>query len=552
MANKTIKPFKQQAEWIEDVLSGDIHESLYGGARGGGKTWALTVLIREWAKKYPGSTIMLVAQNYNAIETNFMAQFKDNFGSTEGTEWSWNKSTNIIQFLEPYVIKDEHGRILDEGKQGATLIMTYAGTFRQFKDNHQGKNIQLMAIEEAGNHDPEIIKFAITCLRTKVKPGEKKIVPEVLAMTSNPGGPCQYYFNRKYVRPTNNGKNLIINKTVDDAGRKAKRVLQYLPSSLRDNPYLTAEYEQSIRDSMSPELAEAYIHGDWDAVEGGFFKSFVPFHHVIDTVDIPKEWPKIVSMDWAEGGDDCAIIFSAINPYTKQKVIYDALTYRKGLKGKNDPDYIIFNSADAHTSQVAEGIIKHFGSIYEMRQQVRLFIAGDDIFNGKQPWTQTPTGKLIGTSIADLFSQMGIPWQKAEFNRIRRKQGWDMVKEMLVVDVNPVTKEKKPRMVILNKPEMEGLITDLQSAQASVTNPNDISEKGYDMADCIRYSIVGYNTKPMEINSLNKEIIDVRMAKQKEIQDINSNIRKRLGLKPLTKNKCNMLRNKKSFKIKEK
>jgi len=66
----------------------------------------------------------------------------------------------------------------------------------------------------------------------------------------------------------------------------------FIPSKLSDNPTLMADpsYVARLYQSGSAELVRAWLHGDWNIVDGAFFDCWSPESHIVRPFHIPADW----------------------------------------------------------------------------------------------------------------------------------------------------------------------------------------------------------------------------------------------------------------------
>ena len=75
----------------------------------------------------------------------------------------------------------------------------------------------------------------------------------------------------------------------------------FIPAKLKDNPCLLRNdplYPQRLRQSGSEALVKAWLDGDWGSLEGAFFDCWNAAKHVLRTVSLPHDWPRLRSFDW--------------------------------------------------------------------------------------------------------------------------------------------------------------------------------------------------------------------------------------------------------------
>ncbi len=167
--------------------------------------------------------------------------------------------------------------------------------------------------------------------------------------------------------------------------------IQSLPS---DNPKLSQTYWDDLN-TLPEDLRKAWVLGMWDVFEGQAFSSWGP-QHIVDDFDIPDHWPRTVGIDWGYR-DPFAVTYGAINPMNKQVVIYDEI-YQSGLTDEEQARLIRMHS---------EG------------QFIRFYFADPSMWKA-----QTGTVTNI-TSTADIYLKNGIYLQRADNDRLSGKRKLD-------------------------------------------------------------------------------------------------------------------------------
>lgn len=83
----------------------------------------------------------------------------------------------------------------------------------------------------------------------------------------------------------------------------------FIPSLPRDNPFLPADYEESLRKLYPDELVKQLLEGDWDALEAGnYLFKYADIKNAIEReVDIEDSEPNIIGQDIARYGDDSSV-----------------------------------------------------------------------------------------------------------------------------------------------------------------------------------------------------------------------------------------------------
>ena len=250
----------------------DKHRHIaYGGARGGGKSWAVRTKSKLLAFRYPGIKILIVRKTYKELQNNHIEQLT---AELEGFA-KYNRSDKMFRFPNGSTIS--FGYCANEGDLG----------------QYQGAEYDVVFIDEAGQLQESWIRKINLCVR-----GTNGF-PKRTYYTLNPGGPGHAYFKRVFV-----DRNFNPDEDPDD--------YFFIQAKVEDNKSLMDTQPDYLREleNLPPTLRAAWKDGRWDVYEGQFFEDFrdVPEHyqdrrwtHVIEPFEIPDGWTICRSYDFGYG-----------------------------------------------------------------------------------------------------------------------------------------------------------------------------------------------------------------------------------------------------------
>ena len=250
----------------------DKHRHIaYGGARGGGKSWAVRVKAILLASKYPGIKVLIVRRTYKELQNNHIAPLQ---GMLHGIA-KYNKTDK--EFTFPNGSKISFGYCAKESDVG----------------QYQGAEYDVVFLDEAGQMQKSWIDAINACVR-----GTNGF-PKRTYYTLNPGGPGHAYFKRVFV-----DRNFNDDEDPDD--------YFFIQAKVQDNKALMKAQPKYLREleKLPPARRAAWLEGRWAAYEGQFFEEFVddPKHytdrrwtHVIEPFEIPDGWTICRSYDFGYG-----------------------------------------------------------------------------------------------------------------------------------------------------------------------------------------------------------------------------------------------------------
>jgi hypothetical protein len=243
-----------------------VHEIMYGGARGGGKTFGMILKNAIKAARYGEAQKGIFFRRELPQLEAAIDECKRVYLSTG---WSWAEQKKI--FTAP---------------NGATL------RFRPLErdadaEKYQGHDYTDLYFEEITNYpDPR----PINRLRATLRSGAG--VPCQFHATGNPGGPGHHWVKERWIDPAPAGFEVI----KDELG--LERI--FIPAKVADNPALIDNdpgYVDRLKQVGSEALVSAWLQGNWDIVEGAFFDCWNQ-KMILQPFKIPEHWMRFRSFDW--------------------------------------------------------------------------------------------------------------------------------------------------------------------------------------------------------------------------------------------------------------
>ena len=291
----------------------DIPLVFYGGAAGGGKSWAILFDVLKYIDD----------PNYYGVF------FRNTMKQIERTLWPEAKD-----MYEPF-LKDKYGKfkgkadIKEQAKtiifpSGAKVEFSFLDQEKEIKKNWQGAQLTGAYFEEFGNHS----EFAFNYIRTRMRSKSKYKSYIRCTLNPEPGHFCLKYLSRFIDQKTGlaikeySGRMAyyIVDKgqtvtswdkeeLIKKYPNKKPRVYTMIPSSLADNPKMTEnneDYEDDLK-ANDPQNAELLLMGNWlwkPVANGVFERSTIQY---VDKIPMGcvyvRAWDKASSKPAKEGGD---------------------------------------------------------------------------------------------------------------------------------------------------------------------------------------------------------------------------------------------------------
>ncbi len=239
----------------------------FGGARGGGKSWAVRVKALKLCLRYPGIKVLIVRRTFPELLANHITPMREIVPESVAI---YNKTERVMRFVN-----------------GSNILFGYCANEDDLS-RYQGNEFEIIFIDEATQHDEIVFTKLSACLRST------RAFPIRMYLTCNPGGKGHGWVKRLFV---------------DRAYRDGERAEDYtfIQSRVTDNLALMRaqpDYKRQL-EALPPKLRDAWLYGDWGVFDGQFFEEFRnnpnpdrTNTHVIEPFDPPRSWKRLRSYDW--------------------------------------------------------------------------------------------------------------------------------------------------------------------------------------------------------------------------------------------------------------
>lgn len=433
---RTEVPNKQQVKFFKATAK----RICYGGARGGGKSWAMRRKFVMLCMRYPMLKILLLRRTLPELRSNHILPLQSElYGYAKYNQ-------NERAFIFP---------------NGSRLTLGYCDNDNDM-NQYQGQEYDVIGFEEATNFKAEWMVFISTCLRTTRTDFDTRIY-----YTANPGGVGHEYIKRLFI-----DRNFKDGENPDD--------YVFIPATVYDNKVLMQADPDYIKmlEALPAHKRRAHLEGDWSVYEGQVFEEFRDdpehygdrrFTHVIEPFDIPPTWRIYRSFD-----------FGYAKPFSCAwwAVDYDGRLYRiLELYGcvKDEPDVGV--------KWTPNEIFKEIRRIEDEHS----WLKGKSIQGVADPaiWNAE-----YGESIAETAEKYRIYFDKGDNKRIA---GWQQVHYRLQFDEQGI-----PMMYVFKN--CRGFIRTIPLLQYDDNKPEDVDTKQEDhIADETRYICMANPMKPVKV-----------------------------------------------------
>lgn len=235
----------------------------YGGARGGGKSWAIDRKAPLMALHYAGIKILLLRRTYKDLERNHVRALEPLLKGAA----RYSKQEKCFYF--------PNGSILELGYCASESDVL----------QYQGQEYDVIFIDEATQFTEYQFETLTACLRGA------NTFPKRMYLTCNPGGVGHEWVKRLFI-----SKRYKETENPDD--------YEFVAATVYDNKILLENDPGyiSMLDNLSDGLRQAWRDGNWDMLAGQYFSEFNRSIHVIEPFAIPQHWKRYRAIDY---GLDC-------------------------------------------------------------------------------------------------------------------------------------------------------------------------------------------------------------------------------------------------------
>lgn len=344
-------PSERQREFF---LSRARHTA-YGGARGGGKSWAMRRKFILLALRYHGLNLLLLRRTLPELRENHLIPMqRELYGFAV-----YNSAERVFRF-----------------PNGSRIKLGYCDTMQDVYQ-YQGQEYAVIGLEEATHFTEEQMRFLTTCNRTT----RKDFSPRMY-YTCNPGNVGHAWVKRLFI-----DRLYAENENPDD--------YLFIPARIYDNKVLLEADPNYIRqlEALPEELRRAHLDGDWDVHAGQYFREFSRDRHVIEPFEIPSWWRRFRSMDWGYN-DPCCVLWHAVDGENR---VY---TYRE------------LYVRETRAGEVASMVLE-----LSRGESISYTVASPDMWQ-KRGAVLSGAGGFEGETLAELFTTSGLSLTPADNSRV--------------------------------------------------------------------------------------------------------------------------------------
>lgn len=255
----------------------------YGGARGGGKSWAVRVKAILLCLQYYGIKVLILRRSYPELKDNHIMPMQSMLKGIA----KWKETDKMFYFPNNSIIRfgycDSEADVLQ----------------------YQGQEYDVLFLDEA----TQFTEFQFNALKSCVRGANN--FPKRIYLTCNPGNVGHEWVKRLFV-----DKQYKANENPDD--------YSFIPAKVYDNQALLDSDPGyvAVLESLPEGLKRAWLEGDWNVFEGQYFPEYKENVHIVQPFMIPKHWRKYRAIDY--GLDMLACLWIAVDEH-RRAVVYREL-----------------------------------------------------------------------------------------------------------------------------------------------------------------------------------------------------------------------------------
>lgn len=443
------KPIPNSSQAI--ALDTRCHHTLYCGTRGPGKSITQLMRFRRrvgigYGAFWRGVIFDVEFKNLGDIVSQskrFFPQFNDGckfLESAQEYKWKWPTGEELL-FRHIKKLSDY------EGFHGHEY--PYIGFNELTKWHNLDLYNKMMSTNRSSFtpelHTPKLYGQNRKPLRNKNgefvydTPNGKPLPPIPLEVfsTTNPNGPGHNAVKRRFINGASYGKVVRVEVPVFDPKTQQDTVVTKTQvtifGSYRENIYLPAEYiaELDLSTRSNPNLARAWLEGDWDVTAGGALDDlWDSSKHVLPRFKVPTGWRIDRAFDWGSSHPFACCWFAEANG--EEARLADGRTFCPPV-GTLIMVQELYGTAELGSnkglrlpsSEIAKKI-----KFEDNLLRVSKWISGK-VFPGPADNQIRDVREIDVDTIEQKMSDQGVYWEHSDKSPGSRKIGLELVRESL-------------------------------------------------------------------------------------------------------------------------
>jgi phage terminase large subunit len=449
-------PFPKQVEFHRTAAK----YRLYGGAKGGGKSFTLLWEAVLTCLNVPGCNVLLLRRRFTDLDRSLIDHFRKYIPAfLYGGERNFNQTNHVVRFPNGSVLFFGHCQHPGDEEQ-------YNGTEWAF-----------IGIDELTEWEYSMWAYLTAQVRCPHKTDiyGKRFTPSMAGAT-NPGGSGHAWV-----------KNLWIDKKPapgQEPHTYNPKDYAFIRSTVDDNPVYAndASYQETL-DRLPTALREAWKLGNWDVLSGQYFDVFSYQRNVVPAAVarswIKPWWPKWIAVDWGFAH------YTSILWFTRGDVM---------LEGRSAPVQVTITYRELAINRTSErALAEEIAAHTQTNPKQEHYEKIDSVYLSHDAFNTNRYGDPVAQMIGEVLERHKMPQPtKIDAGPNSRPPGWRKMYQLL---------EAEEWFISDACPQ---LIDAIPQLMRSAEKPEDVvkTDQMYDdIADCARYGLVmalGIATMPFE------------------------------------------------------
>ena len=424
-----------------EFLAAPEREVFYGGARGGGKSYAMLVDPLRYCHKETHRALLI---------RRTMPELRDLINHSQRL---YSKAFPGAKWRE----QEKEWRF----PSGAKIEFGYAENMTDAL-RYQGQSYTWIGVDELPQYpSPDIYNFLRSSLRS-VDPN----IPVYMRATGNPGNVGSQWVKEMFVDPID--PNVAFNVEITTPKGIKYITRRFIPAKLQDNPYLMQTEDYYAMLSSLPEVQrKQFLDGNWDAFSNAAFPEFNRDIHVVEPFEVPKGWQRFRAADWGYSSPACVLWFAI------------------------DYDNNLWLYRELYTQKITADVFARKVLMLERDEYIRYGVLD------ASTWAKRGD---IGPSIAETMIQTGCRWRPSDRTPKSRISGKLEIHKRLKLNDD---KKKEPGLRIFAN--CRNLLRTFPTLPLDDNNPEDINTHVEDHAyDALRYGCMSRPMHTSYANRFNK------------------------------------------------
>jgi len=385
-------------------------ETLYGGAAGGGKSYAIIWDAVNFCLKVENAHVAIFRRTFPELEKSIILEF---LSKVPNYLYQYNKKEHRVYFNNGSIIDFSHCE------------------HDQDVYNYQSAQYDRIYFDELTHFS----YFIYSYLHSRCRTTKQGVKPQIKAAT-NPGNIGHHWVKKRFI---DNAEPMKITERIDEESG-AKYTTLFIPARVYDNKYIMEAdpaYVERLK-KLPEDQRKALLDGNWEMFEGQFFKEWNYDVHTCEPFEIPQWWNRFRSIDWGYTRPT-AVLWYAVAP--------------------NGTIYVYRELVQAQMTDI------------ELARQIISLSKGENIsYTVADPALWSITQYERGESIAMRLTWLGVPLIKGDNNRIA---GWNVIRSYLAYDEKNKPKLQIFRNCVNLIRALPGLVHDTKNPEDVNTDGDD-------------------------------------------------------------------------------